>query len=192
MCAAPGSWATALPRSWPRPAPRLALRAGGCPRRGGPSADRRATSSAPWRRRASLKSERHEQLGRIVGCDVARGRRALRRARRRGRLRGRAGQDGSSSRRSPQSAPESAVLASNTSSISITRLAAALPQARRGQLRGHALLLARAGHAAHRADPRRGDGRRDRGIRARPSRQSSDKQVIVSRGPARASSSTGS
>ena len=59
-------------------------------------------------------------------------------------------------------APAGALFATNTSSISIDELAAAVAEERRGGVRGHALLQPGAGDAAHRAHPRQRDLGRDR------------------------------
>ena len=59
-------------------------------------------------------------------------------------------------------APPAAIFASNTCSISIDRLAEAVARRSPAAVRRDALLQPGAGHAARRADPRRGDVGRDR------------------------------
>ena len=161
-----------------------------CPRRGRPRAHRRQPRALGRQGHASPTSERDEQLGRIAVADLAGGRRARRRARRRGGLRGRGGQDARSSSELAAIAPPGAILASNTSSISITRLAAALPRS-----------VARASWACtssrpcrscrYRADPRRRDVRCDGGVRPRDRGRAGQAGHRLA-GPARASSSTAS
>ncbi len=88
-------------------------------------------------------------------------------------------------------APPDAIFATNTSSIAIDRLAAAVSRGAPRPVRRRPLLQPRPGHAADRADPGIRDGRRDRGGDPRARRRGS-RSRSSSRPTGRASSSTAS
>ena len=188
---APGSWVTASPRSTPRSASTVVLyepdlaRAAGRPRRGSP-----ATSIGRSRRASSTGAERDATLGRVDGD------RRPRRASRDADLVIEAVFEDLEVKRDlwrelDERAPEATIFASNTSSISIDRLAEAVAPGAARAVRRHALLQPGAGDAARRADPRRGDDGRDRGRDPRARRPSSARRSSSPR-TGRASSSTGS
>ena len=141
-----------------------ALRAGPGPRRSRPRPDRRATSIGPSRRAASRRPTA-TRPARAGPADRRHRRCRPCRPRRRGDVRGRGGQARLLEPSSTRVRPAGAIFASNTSSISIDTLAAAVAAGRRGRIRRDALLQPGAGHAARSswsAAPRRRTRRRRR------------------------------